>query len=444
MQSGSRADLKAPRFEPPRAVRDIASRLEAQGFETWCVGGAVRDALLGLPHLDWDLATAATPEQVRGLFRRSVPVGEKFGTIGVLDPGGVLHEVTTFRRDVKTDGRHAVVEFGASLDEDLARRDFTINAMAWSTSAQRLHDPFGGRDDLARGVVRAVGDPRTRMREDRLRALRALRFAGRFDFRIDEPTWNAVVESASALDRLSMERVQQELVKTLEQVRTPSRSLSLWRRSGALRVLLPALDRQPEWRLCATDGLALPEASHDPGRSRRRLHVRLGALLAGLSREDSIRILRGLRFSNRDVDRLSHVASVGGLLANELDGTGGTAPVSDRTLRKWAALAGRTDLADALRVAMATASARLSLPPGEGTAAWRSMYRRAIRAAYRDPVEIADLAVDGEDLIRDAGIPAGPIVGKTLRALRDWVLDDPGRNSRDALIAHARELTHAA
>jgi tRNA nucleotidyltransferase/poly(A) polymerase len=341
---------------------------------------------------------------------------------------------------VKTDGRHAVVEFGASLDEDLAAA--ISPSTPWRDRprpAVAIHSAEGTTSPAAssrgRRPARACGRPVARVAR--------LCAAGRFDFSIDEPTWNAVVESASALDLLSRERVQQELVKTLEQVRTPSRSLSLWRRSGALRVLLPALDRQPEWRLCATDGLALPEASRDPGRSRRRLHVRLGALLAGLSREDSIRILRDLRFSNRDVDRLSHVASVGGLLASELDGTGGTAPVSDRTLRKWAALAGRTDLADTLRVAMATALARLSPPPGEGTAAWRAMYRRAIRAAYRDPVEIADLAVDGEDLIRDAGIPAGPNVGKTLRALRDWVLDDPGRNSRDALIAHARELTHA-
>jgi tRNA nucleotidyltransferase/poly(A) polymerase len=436
--------MTAPRFEPPRAVQDIAARLEAHGFETWCVGGAVRDALLGLPHLDWDLATAATPDQVRGLFRRSVPVGEKFGTIGVLDPAGVLHEVTTFRRDVKTDGRHAVVEFGASLDEDLARRDFTINAMAWSTSAQRLHDPFGGRNDLARGLVRAVGDPRVRLREDRLRALRALRFAGRFGFQIDDATWNAVVESAGSLDRLSMERVQQELVKTLEQVKRPAESLALWRRAGALRVLLPALDRQPEWRLCAADGLSLPEASRDPGVARRRLHVRLGALLAGFSREDSISVLRGLRFSNRDIDRLSHVAHVGGILANAMDALEGTGPVSDSTLRRWAAQAGRTDLADALRVGMATSLARQSPPQSSGSAAWRSMYRRAIRTAYRDPVEIADLAVDGEDLMRDAGIAAGPLVGKTLRALRDWVLDDPTRNTRDALLARARDLTHAA
>ena len=147
------------RLDPPSAVRKIAARLTEAGFETWCVGGAVRDALLGQAHADWDLATAATPPEVRSLFRRTVPHGIEFGTVGVLDSSGVMHEVTTFRRDVQHDGRHAVVEYGVSLDDDLARRDFTINAIAFSPSSGELRDPFGGQDDLHRGVIRAVGDP---------------------------------------------------------------------------------------------------------------------------------------------------------------------------------------------------------------------------------------------------------------------------------------------
>ena len=155
------------KLNPPAAVLGIARTLEKAGYETWCVGGAVRDALLGIAHLDWDLATAARPERIRSLFPRTVPVGIRFGTIGVLDDTGILHEVTTFRRDVKTDGRHAEVEFGASLDEDLARRDYTINAIAYSPSRKEICDPFEGRADLERGIVKSVGDPRERMREDR-------------------------------------------------------------------------------------------------------------------------------------------------------------------------------------------------------------------------------------------------------------------------------------
>src|SRR5437868_3008704 len=213
-----------PRLNPPPAVLEIAERLEKAGYEAWCVGGAIRDALLGHPHLDWDLATSATPEAVRELFgfKRTIPVGIAFGTVGVLDRSGGMHEVTTFRRDVRTDGRHAEVEFGVSLDDDLARRDFTINAIAYSPRRDELRDPFQGRRDLERRIVRAVGDADARMREDRLRALRAMRFAARFGFSIDHETLAAIRASAPFLGRLSAERVKQELDKTMEQVALPS------------------------------------------------------------------------------------------------------------------------------------------------------------------------------------------------------------------------------
>src|SRR5690242_12207497 len=237
-----------PLLNPPELVLEIARTLEKSGFEAWCVGGAVRDALLGHPHLDWDLATSATPEEVRGVFgkRRTIPVGIQFGTVGVLDEAGILHEVTTFRRDIKTDGRHAEVEFGASLEEDLARRDFTINAIAYSPMHHELRDPFDGRGDLARRVVRAVGEPDERMREDRLRALRAIRFAARFDFDIEPATLAAVERSAPHMGRLSAERVKQELEKTMEQVEKPGRALALWKRTGVLATVIPALVDIPE------------------------------------------------------------------------------------------------------------------------------------------------------------------------------------------------------
>jgi tRNA nucleotidyltransferase (CCA-adding enzyme) len=199
------------KLNPPETVKEIAATLEKAGFETWCVGGAIRDALLGHPHLDWDLATAAKPQDVQKLFKRTVPVGIEFGTLGVLDADNVMHEVTTFRKDVQTDGRHAVVEFGVSLDDDLARRDFTINAIAYSPKTGEIRDPFGGQKDIEKKIIRAVGDPRERMREDRLRALRAIRFAARFGFEIEPATWAAIVESAPDMKRLSAERVKQEI-----------------------------------------------------------------------------------------------------------------------------------------------------------------------------------------------------------------------------------------
>src|SRR3954468_3007942 len=248
-------------LNPPPPVLEIARRLEADGHEAWCVGGAVRDAILGHPHLDWDLATAATPTQVQKIFRRTVPVGIDFGTVGVLDDAGVMHEVTTFRRDVQTDGRHAVVEFGASLDDDLARRDLTINAIAVSPKTGEVRDPFGGQVDLERKIVRAVGVADERMREDRLRSLRAIRFASRLDFAIDPDTWKAITRSAPHLSRLSRERVKQEIEKTMEQVRCPSRAFGLWRSSGALTSLVPELMRQDTVALAAADHIPLPGAT---------------------------------------------------------------------------------------------------------------------------------------------------------------------------------------
>jgi tRNA nucleotidyltransferase (CCA-adding enzyme) len=440
MPDASLPDAPVPQFHPPKAVLAIARRLEEAGHETWCVGGAVRDALLGLPHLDWDLATAARPEQVRRLFRRTVPLGEKFGTIGVLDDQGLQHEVTTFRHDVRTDGRHAEVEFGASLDEDLARRDYTINAIAYSPSRQQLHDPFGGRADLARRLVRAVGNPRQRMVEDRLRALRALRFAGRFDFAIEPDTWRAIVESAGSLDRLSKERIQQELVKTLEQVRHPSRSLDLWRRSGAMEALLPPLAARGERTLRAADGVAHPDSSDDPGIARRRTMIRLAAILCGMSGGHVTSLLSELRFSNRDVTRVSHLARQAAAFRDTL--TEG-ADVEDALLRRWASDARRVDFADALRVAIASLEGEGRVPEGIRRQ-WPGIYRRGVRIAWRDPVEVADLVVDGEDLIRSAGVPAGPQLGEVLRGLLSWVLADPSRNTRDALLDRARVLQASA
>jgi tRNA nucleotidyltransferase (CCA-adding enzyme) len=194
----------------PDEVLEIARTLESAGYEAWCVGGALRDALLGHPHSDYDFATSATPAQVMTLFRHTAPVGEKYGTVGVLDRRRVLHEVTTFRRDVTTDGRHAVVAYGVSLDEDLARRDFTINAIAYHPLRREWHDPFGGRSDLDRRIVRAVGDPTQRFREDYLRILRCLRFAARCGFAIEPATWAAAVEAGPGLAQLSAERVRDE------------------------------------------------------------------------------------------------------------------------------------------------------------------------------------------------------------------------------------------
>jgi tRNA nucleotidyltransferase (CCA-adding enzyme) len=400
----------------------------------------VRDALLGIEHLDWDLATAARPDVVRRLFKRTIPVGIQFGTIGVLDAEGHMHEVTTFRRDVHTDGRHAVVEFGVSLHDDLARRDFTINAIAWDPIGERLHDPFDGQGDLDRALVRAVGTADARFEEDRLRALRAIRFAARFGFRIESDTWEGICRSAPHLGRLSAERVKQELEKTMDQVRRPSTALTLWRDSGAFATLVPALAQVPDRFLLATDALAMPGS---PARPLRR-SLRLAALLGAVEPKTAGRVLRDLKFSNLDVSTVAALVgawhAIGPAITTALQAD---EPPSDATLRQWAAQVGRLRVSAFGRLAAALWwGAREAGESAPDLAAWRRVYRRLLRIAFRDPLEVADLAVDGDDL-RRAGIPYGPVLGRVLHGLVAFVLADPARNEPVALTAEAERLASA-
>ena len=423
--------------QPPASVLEIARTLIRAGHESWFVGGAVRDALLGHPNLDWDLATAATPQQVQRLFRRTVPVGIDFGTIGVLDAAGVLHEVTTFRRDVQTDGRHAVVEFGASLDEDLARRDFTINAIAYGPETRQLHDPFRGREDLQRKLVRAVGVAADRMREDRLRALRAFRFAARFEFEIERETWAAIEESASHLGRLSMERVQQEIEKTMVQVDRPGNAIRLWRDSGALAVLAPGLASVNEIALATLD--LLPRAAN--AEERHHTVNRLIALMLDVPPAATRATLRELRYSNDRVQWIGDIVERWHLVGGPIrDALAENAAIPDATVRRWVAAIGRTRI-DALFTVL-DARVRAEGAAGSGrveAVKVQELRGRAEAVALRDPLETGDLAVDGGDLMK-AGIKAGPQLGAALRTLLDWVLDDPSRNTHDQLCARAREL----
>ena len=408
-------------LNPPNEVLTIASTLRRAGHQAWCVGGAVRDALLGHDHLDWDLATSATPPEVQKLFKRTVPVGVEFGTVGVLDGKGTLHEVTTFRKDVHTDGRHAVVEFGASLDDDLARRDFTINAIAYDPESGELRDPFDGRTDLKRGLVRAVGVADERMREDRLRALRAIRFAARFHFHIEPGTWAAIKASAPHLGRLSPERVKQELEKTMQQVERPSVALEWWREAGALAVLVPAIAGAPRERFVALDLLPRVAVDGDP---KGATVARLAMLFFGDPPEGVEAAARALRFSNADIAWFTALARARHGVGNVVDAVLAQRDATPVELRRWIADVGRTRADAFCRLTGALAAARTATPHDEHGApqpdpAVVARYERfreaAVQVAFRDPVEIADLAIDGEDL-RKAGVKPGPAMGQIGRA----------------------------
>ena len=369
---------------PPEVLK-IAKTLEEAGYETWCVGGAVRDNLLGVANHDFDLTTAAPPTEVQKLFKRTVPVGIAHGTVAVLDANNQPHEVTTFRKDIQTDGRHAVVEFGVSLMDDLARRDFTINAIAYHPLRHEWRDPFQGEQDLAKKLIRSVGDPNWRFQEDYLRILRALRFSARFEFRIHSRTLEAAKANAQGLAQLSAERVRDEWFKGIQTAKKVSKLVQLWKDVGATRIWLPELG----------DTSAVDRLPRDP------------VLLTAYIARDPASLLTRLKCSNRDIER---GRAIGKWRDNWPD------PRSAVQVRKWMSDVG--EYVDDLLIG-ATEPVRKAVT--------------AMRETH-PPLAIKDLAVKGEDLIA-AGVRAGPDVGEKLRQLLDEVIDDPSRNTKEYLLS---------
>ncbi len=383
------------RLPIPPEVLKIAQKLEDAGFETWCVGGAIRDNLLGLENHDFDLTTAAPPDEVRRVFPHTVPVGIEHGTVAVLDRHHRPHEVTTFRRDIKTDGRHAVVEFGVSLMDDLARRDFTINAMAYHPLKHEWRDPFKGADDLGKKLIRSVGDANWRFQEDYLRILRALRFSARFEFRIHPRTLEAAKANVAGLAQLSAERVRDEWFKGIETARRVSKLLELWLDVGAGRIWLPEMRDAGSGMRDAFKGV--DKLPRDP--------VLITASLA----TDPASLLTRLKCSNKEIERGRAIA----LWRDKYPD-----PTHLPEVRRWLSQVG--EYADDL---LTLPASPVPLPK----------VVEAIRAA-KDPLTLRDLAVTGDDLLA-AGVRPGPDVGTALARLLDEVLEDPARNTKEYLLA---------
>jgi len=393
------------RLPIPDEVLRIARRLEKAGFETWCVGGALRDNLLGLENHDFDLATAAPPDEVRRLFSHTVPVGIEHGTVAVLDRQHRPHEVTTFRRDIRTDGRHAVVEFGVSLMDDLARRDFTINALAYHPLRYEWRDPFKGAEDLEKKLIRSVGDANWRFQEDYLRILRGLRFSARFAFRIHARTLEAAKANVAGLAHLSAERVRDEWFKGIATAGRVSKLVALWLDVGAARIWLPEIrDAGSEMRDALKGVDKLPRDA-----------VLITAHLA----TDPASLLTRLKCSKRDIDR-------GRAIGEWRD----KYPDSKRLpeVRRWLSQVGEY-ADDLLALLPADPASRIPHP------ASRILQVVASIRAAKDPLTLKDLAVTGDDLLA-AGVRPGPDVGATLERLLAEVLEDPARNRKDYLLAH--------
>ena len=475
------------KLDPGAAL--LLDALHGAGHAAYAVGGCVRDSLLGLDPHDWDLCTSARPEQVMALFgeEKCIPTGLQHGTVTVKQ-GGRLYETTTFRTEgAYSDGRHPdAVCFVPDVREDLARRDFTINAMAYSAE-EGLIDPFGGRDDLAAHLVRAVGEPERRFEEDALRILRLYRFAARFGFAIDPATGAAARALGPHLDCVSAERIQEELLKLLAAPRP-----GIYLEPAVLAVVLPELEpeKQPERfaELCRTIDRIEPTAENVP--------TRLAALLCPLGEAGARKALRKLKCSNALTDEVT--ALVGGSVGSFLLGhefelrhpadalclerhshPAGRCPNSNSLFPPQAAVVAvagrsiarpiacgnrvppqRTVLGETpgtpnttLTVQAKRLLGRYELPTiqrltalcsarhPEQTGAFAALQAEAERLTAENACcRVSQLAVNGRDLMA-AGIRPGPGLRQVLNALLEAVITGQTPNEKDALLAAAAQFS---
>jgi len=447
----------------PDAVLTVCRELRRHRHAAFVVGGAVRDLLLGRTPHDFDVATDARPETVLAIFPHTVATGLKHGTVTVVPQVGDPVEVTTFRSERGfSDGRHPdIVTFVDHIEEDLARRDFTINAMALEPLGREIVDPFGGRRDLFDGVLRCVGKPEDRFAEDGLRVMRAVRFAATLGFRLDAPMRAAITTAIPTFRKVAVERIRDELVKMLAAPK-PSVGLRLMLHTGLLTEVLPEMLPQvgmPQNRHhrfdvwdhtlavvdAAPSGLCrLAAVLHDVGKPATRAphpswpgeasfhgHDAAGAELAA-------GILERLKFSNEERDAIVGLVRHHMLFVRSRpwDGPG---------IRRFVRKVGRESLDDlfALRradIAGGKADTSVDLADLEALEA-----RVAAELERKPPLAVTDLAVDGADVMRVLGCKPGKIVGAVLRGLMQRVLDDPSLNSHETLAAliptAAREAT---
>ena len=401
----------------------LLDTLHAAGYAAYAVGGCVRDSLLGRTAHDWDLCTSALPQQVMELFgaEQCIPTGLQHGTV-TIKYGGQLYETTTFRTEGSyTDGRHPdAVQFVPDVREDLARRDFTINAMAYN-EAEGLVAPFGGQKDLQNGLLRAVGEPQQRFTEDALRILRLYRFAARFGFALDAATARAARQLAPHLDCISAERIQEELAKLLA---APQPGAYL--EPAVLAVVLPELT--PEGLTAAKPVVDACPAGEE------NLPVRWAALLRSLGESATRRVLKRLRCSNACIEETAVLVreTAGESVCRSFSEEKASAHPGDIHIRQ---LLGRYGLCTVERLCALCAALH---PQAASECALTAQRARQLEA---DGVccRVSQLAVNGCDLMA-AGIPAGPALRRVLEALLDGVIRAEYPNEKPALLAAAQKI----
>jgi tRNA nucleotidyltransferase (CCA-adding enzyme) len=440
----------------PQGVLDLCERLRSGGKRAWIVGGCVRDLLSGRTASDWDVATDARPQELLRVFPRAIPTGLEHGTITVVRDGA-HYEVTTLRGEgTYTDGRRPDwVEFVDDITRDLARRDFTVNAIAVAPETGAVIDPFDGRGDLARGLLRAVGDPLQRFSEDGLRVLRAARFVATLELSLDPATEAAIRPTLDTYRKVAAERVRDEWVKSMKAVR-PSRAFDVMLRTGILEVTCPELVEgvgmaQNKWHAydvwrhgvecmdaCVGDPiLRIAALLHDVGKPRTRAwsdktadytfyeHERVGAEIAEP-------IAARLKFSNDERSRI--VSLVRHHLFHYSD------EWSDAAVRRWIRRVTPDRLEDLYRLNSADVRAK-GRDFDAGLASLAKLEVHVARVlAEGAAMSTRDLRVNGRDLMTELGLSPGRILGEILEFLLDAVTTDPSLNDRERLLALAREF----
>ena len=436
----------------PKDAKSIIDKLSEAGYEAYIVGGCVRDCLLGLTPDDWDITTNALPEQVKEHFRRTIDTGIEHGTVTVMI-GNEGYEVTTYRSDgAYSDGRHPdKVTFVPSLEEDLKRRDFTINAMAYNDS-EGLVDLFGGRDDIARRTVRCVGNADERFSEDALRMMRAVRFAAKLGYAIDEEALSSIKKLAPTLSKVSAERITTELTKLLTS--DHPEMLEVLYETGLTKVFFPELDKAydtPQIHLhhCYDVGRHIVESVRA---SKNDRIVRFAMLLHDIGKPDTLtvddkgithfhghpelsakmgeEIMRRWKLDNDTIFRVCR------LIRHHDMGKGKNCTPA---FTRKAVSVMEDDFPRLLEVMKADVLAQSEYQRQEKLSNienFRKEYERIV--SEHECCSLKELAVGGRDLI-ELGISPGPVMGEILGKLLDKGIEDPGSNNRDTLLSLAKE-----
>ena len=433
----------------PREVIEFADIVFQAGYEIYLVGGAVRNLKRGLPPDDYDFTTNATPEQITALFHRVIPTGIEHGTVTVLFKGNSF-EVTTYRMDGKySNFRHPdSITYCNDIYEDLKRRDFTINAMAIDVRDGRLIDVHGGMEDIKKGIIRAIGNPDERFAEDGLRILRACRFAAQLEFQIEPVTLQGMIHNRDHLKNISKERIRDELLKTMS-ADHPSIAFLYMQETEIMEYVLPELlegvgveqrDRHQfdvfHHALYSCDFmekdpvLRMAALLHDIGKPRC-FKVRDGVNTfyghENVGAEMAHDILKRLKFSKSDENRICH------LIKNHMFHY--TEDWSDGAVRRFIARVGIENLSDLFKLRFADRAGAIGDKTFACTPEDIALSRRVDAIVKETPaLKLGDLAVDGQMLLKEAGIPKGPKMGQVLNYLLEAVMDDPAMNTKEALL----------